>query len=192
MRSECMYTFLCQESCIFVLKEVSRLMKIGSRKILGIPLVWMAVIVSLTIAAAASGIIISNILGPYRIHVIPETNQLLTISLSNPPQSQAYEGSSVKIDIKVSNPTSSEVVGYIVVNITASDFTLSEDDVLIYIEGVRSSAPTAIPGGYMYKSYYNYSWDPGETSTCLIEITFNKANPTDNGYYEVTIGITSS
>jgi len=167
-------------------------MKIGSRKILGIPLVWMAAIVSLTIAAVASGIIISNILGPYRIHVIPETNQLLTISLSNPPQSQAYEGSTVPIEITVSNPTSSEVVGYIVVNITASDFTLSENDISISIDDVYPLTPTAIPGGYMYKSDYRFSWYPGDPRTDTIEITFSKANPTDSGYYEVTIGITSS
>jgi len=167
-------------------------MKIGSRKILDIPLIWIAVIVSLAIAATASGIIISNILGPYRIHVIPETNQLLTISASSIPPSQIYEGSSVEIDIKVSNPTSNMVVGYIVVNITATDFTPSSSDIEVEIDGTYPLGSTAIPGGYMYKSFYKYSWEPGETSTYTIEITFDKANPTDSGNYEVTIGIASN
>jgi len=200
MKGGCINTFLYQESYIFVLEEVSRLMKIGSRKILGIPLLWIVVIVSLTIAATASAIIISNILGPYSIHVTPQSGQLLTISASKTPPSQVSLGSTVEIDITVSNPTSSSVTGYLIVNITATDFTPSSSDISISMRsgsfggwsGTFSFTPTSIPGGFMYKSENQFTWASGCSDAAAILITFNKANPTDSGNYEVTIGITSN
>jgi len=174
--------------------------KIGSRRILGIPLLWIVVLALLAVGVIVSGIIISNVLGPYRIHVTPTSSQLLTISISTPPPSQVSLGSTVEMNITVSNPTSSSVTGYLVINITASDFTPSTSDISVSMrandffggsKGVFSFIPTSIPGGLMYKTQTQFTWSPGCSDTATILITFNKANPTSDGYYEVTIGITS-
>jgi len=52
--------------------------------------------------------IISNILGPYKVHVSPETRQLLTIAVSDIPQ-QVSLGQTISVTLTVENPTSSDV-----------------------------------------------------------------------------------
>lgn len=165
----------------------------------GIPLTWVLV-ATLLIASIAATIIISNILGPYQIHVGSEPSQLLELSASTTPPSEVPLGATVNISITVTNPsTSSDVQGYVVVNITASDFTLGTSNVTLstYMDisggahGWYGFSATPITSGFMYKTTTQFLFPAGSTSTANIYIVFNKANPTAEGYYEVTIGVSS-
>ncbi len=78
----------------------------------------------LALAISVSGYIwISNIIGPYRTHVKGKAAQLLELEAVETPPSEVSLGSTVNITMRARNPSQETVRGYLVVNITASDFT---------------------------------------------------------------------
>jgi len=139
--------------------------------------------------------IISNILGPYPVHVGPETSQLLTITASNPPQTIAL-GQTVNMTLTVENPTSGDVQGYILVNVTSTSSFASNDVPLMlrsqYQFGGWSGefglfAVYTLSDGYVYKTQTKFTWKAGCTDTANLYIVFNK-----QGDYVLTIAISSN
>jgi hypothetical protein len=137
--------------------------------------------------------IISNILGPYPVHVGPETSQLLTITASNPPQTIPL-GQTVNITLTVKNPTSGDVQGYILVNVTSTSSFASNDVSLTLISpnfggwsGLSYFSAYSIAGGYAFKTSTKYTWKTGCTDTANLYIVLNK-----QGDYVLTIAISSN
>ena len=156
----------------------------------------------LALTILVSGYIwISNIIGPYKIHVRGKAAQLLELEAVKTPPSEVSLGSTVNITMRVRNPSQETVKGYLVVNITASDFTPKKSD--LYLEGVAEDWFGHIHGwfyfycletskGLICTNYEQLTWAPGCDETALLYITFNKPNPTDQGYYEISVGISST
>jgi hypothetical protein len=138
--------------------------------------------------------IISNILGPYPIHVGPKTSQLLTITASNPPQSISL-GQTVNMTLTVENPTSSDVQGYVLINITStSSFASNNVSLTLRSQNFGGwsgefplTAVYIISGGYVYKISTKFTWKAGCRDTANLYIVFNK-----QGDYVLTIAISSN
>jgi hypothetical protein len=153
-------------------------------------------------ASIVSALLLSNITGPYPIHVSSAPSQPLQLSVVTPPPSQIALGGTAAVGINVKNPTSNPVQGYVTVNITASDFTTGLSDISISMQssGIFGGTsgwfafPTvsSIPNGLMYRNQNLLTFSAGANDSATIYIVFNKANPTASGYYAITIGITSS
>ena len=152
----------------------------------------------LALAISVSGYIwISNIIGPYRTHVKGKAAQLLELEAVETPPSEV-SGSTVNITIRVRNPSQETVKGYLVVNITASDFAPKKSD--LYLEGVAEFSHYR---SWIYFSHLETSkglvctsnqltWAPRCNGIAFLYITFNRPNPTDSGYYEISVGISST
>ncbi len=165
-------------------------------KYIVLALILVMISISLIIAESLWHII-SNILGPYGIHVAPETVQLLTISATEPPPSNVYLGQTINMTLTVTNPctpTSGDVQGYVLVNITS---TTDFPDSAVYLElkaeepfggwiGSTWFSAIPIPQGYAFKSQTRYTWRSCRTESAILYITFNQ-----EGDYQVTIAITS-
>jgi hypothetical protein len=138
--------------------------------------------------------IISNILGPYPVHVGPETSQLLTITASNPPQTISL-GQTVNMTLTVENPTSGDVQGYVLINVTSTSSFASDNVSLTLISqnfgGCSGSFPLTavyiISSGYVYKTFTKFTWKAGCRDTANLYIVFNK-----QGDYVLTIAISSN
>jgi hypothetical protein len=163
------------------------------------PIIILLVISAILVFAL---IPISNIIGPFRIHVRTTPQQSLELSAVNTPPGNISLGSTANITIRVRNPSSGAVCGYLILNVTASDFTVSSGDLSIEgrtngwfggYTGVISFTPVGgIPGGYMYRSSSLFTWSSNCDESATLYFTFNKANPTDTGYYEIYIVISST
>jgi hypothetical protein len=138
--------------------------------------------------------IISNILGPYPVHVSSETSQLLTISSSNPPENISL-GQTINITLTVKNSISSAVQGYILINITAtSNFTAN--DISATLRGQNFGGWSGefsfhvvdtIPQGFVYKTWTKFTWESGCADSATLYITFNR-----QGDYQLTIAVSSN
>ncbi|MGC8933375.1 MAG: hypothetical protein ACP5LQ_08855 [Candidatus Methanodesulfokora sp.] len=158
----------------------------------------------LALTISVSGYIwISNIIGPYKIHVRGKTAQLLELEAIKTPPSEVSLGSTVNITMRVRNPSQETVKGYLVVNITASDFTPKGSDLSVkgvtdgwfgHTSGWFCCSCLETSKGLICTSYQNIelTWAPGCDETAFLYITFNKPNPTDQGYYEISVGISST
>jgi len=154
------------------------------------------VIVALTSVVFGESIwnIISNILGPYPIRVGPKTSQLLTITISNIPQ-QVSLGETISATLTVENPTSSDVQGYVLVNVTStSNFASNNVSLTLRSQnfgGWSGEFPLVavyiISGGYVYKTNTKFTWKAGCRDTATLYITFNK-----QGDYVLTIALSSN
>jgi hypothetical protein len=137
--------------------------------------------------------IISNILGPYPVHVGPKTSQLLTITASNPPQTIAL-GQTVNMTLTVENPTSGDVQGYVLINVTSTS-SFASNDVSLTLRsqnfggwsGEFYFSAYSIAGGYAFKTNTKCTWKAGCRDTANLYIVFNK-----QGDYVLTIAISSN
>jgi hypothetical protein len=138
--------------------------------------------------------IISNILGPYPVHVGSETNQLLTVTVSNIPQHVSL-GQTINTTLTVENPTSSDVQGYVLINVTSTSsfdsnnvsLTLRSQNFGGWSGEFQLTAVYIISGGYVYKTLTKFTWRAGCTDTANLYIVFNK-----QGDYMLTIAISSN
>jgi len=138
--------------------------------------------------------IISNILGPYQVHVSPETRQLLTITVSNIPQ-QISLGQTINATLTIENPTSSDVQGYVLINVTStSDFASNDVSLTLRYQNfgggsgdITLVAVYTMSRGYVYKTNIRFTWKSGCGDIANLYIVFNKP-----GDYELTIAISSN
>jgi hypothetical protein len=142
---------------------------------------------------------ISNTIGPFRIHVKKSSQQLLELSAVNTPPGEISLGNTVNITIRVRNLVSNEVAGHLIVNVTASDFTVTSRDVSVKLDTTGNFGhyggitgfhlAKEIQGGVMLCSDAEFIWPANCDQSAVLLFSFYKANPTDTGYYEISIGI---
>ena len=163
----------------------------------------MIVITFILLTCVAASIVaytaISNVLGPYKIHVLSETSQLLVISSPGPSATNITKGATVEIPITVENRGDSAVNGYVAVIVTSNDTSFSSNDVKIVLRSSNFAGHTYsqfgvhenLANGYVYRSGLQFTFDPGCREEATLYITFNRENMNPDGYYEVKVLIIS-
>jgi len=159
-------------------------------------------LIAIAVTFSVYAFVYTNILGPISIHVSPESPQPGTfaeLSLTSTPPSEVTSGSIVEIPISVT--VNENFNGYLEVNVTATDFTPTSSDVVVwtYPRVCELSAatwwdmtPSSIPNGVKWRLQDRvFQCSAGETGSIKIRIQFNTPNPTDSGTYQITIGLVS-
>ena len=163
----------------------------------------MIVIAFILLIGIAASIVaytaISNVLGPYKIHVSSETSQLLVISSPGPSATNITKGATVTIPITVENRGNTDVKGYVAVVVTSNDTSFSSSDVSILLKSTNFAGYTqakfylyeTLDNGYVYKTSTEFVFKPASREEATLYITFNKENTSPDGYYEIKVMIIS-
>jgi len=170
------------------------MLMMAKKKALPLALIILGLISTGAVFGESIWNIISNILGPYKVHVSPETRQLLTIAVSDIPQ-QVSLGQTISVTLTVENPTSSDVQGYVLINVTStSDFASNDISLMLRYQNfggwsgeTRFVAVYTMSRGCAYKTETRFTWRSGCRDIADLYIVFNKP-----GDYELTIAISSN
>ncbi len=169
------------------------MLRLKARRVV-VTLIFAAIAVGSIVAAEYQWHIISNILGPYRIRVLPETGQFLVISVTDPP-SDVLIGQTISLVLTVENIAADDVQGYVLINVTSTSYfppdavrlELRADTPFGGYTGVTWFSATGIDQGYAYKSQSLFTWRKDVKESAKLYITFNQA-----GEYQIMIAITSN
>jgi len=136
------------------------------------------------------------VLGPIEIHVSPSEVGYATLTLVSAPSSiSAGESATIVVGLTAN----SDFDAYPEVNITATDFTPTTSDVSVFVNrenllcghtGVEQLTGQSTSNGVrFYKNYDTFHCTVGESGQFEIRISFNTANPTPDGKYQIYIAL---